>query len=168
MQPINQTVNSGSNATITIASSDSNAHFQWQLMAGATFQDVLDTGIFSGASTNNLLLTNINISNNNDSFRCIVSIGTCTDTSNTAILSVINTTDLPESNFNESIRAYPIPASEKLLIESKQVFVSESYSIVDLSGSREHGFSGKPHFPRNTIFGDERPFARLTATSLVE
>ncbi len=136
LQPINQTVNSGSNATITIASSDSNAHFQWQLMAGATFQDILDTGIFSGASTNNLLLTNINFSNNNDSFRCIVSIGTCTDTSNTAILSVINTTDLPESNFNESIRAYPIPASEKLLVESKQDFVSESYSIIDPSGRK--------------------------------
>ena len=149
LQPINQTVNTGSNATFSIATSDSNAHFQWQLLNGVTFQNMIDTGVISGANTSTLFFTNVNITNNNYSFRCIVSIGTCTDTSNIVVLSVINTTDLTENNIVESIRAYQAPTFDKLIIESNHILAAEDFIIIDLAG--RNICSGKLNGKLNSI-----------------
>jgi hypothetical protein len=86
------------------------AQYQWQTNLGLGYQDLSDFGQYSGTTTPNLQVSGVNITtNNNQAFRCLVTEGNCTDTSNIAVLQV-----LPSSSVNELekiIELYPNPTS---------------------------------------------------------
>jgi hypothetical protein len=91
-QPSSQSVTlSGSNAAeFTVNSAVTNPGYQWQTNLGLGYQNLSDAGQYSGTATNMLTINNLTISNNNQLFRCIVSDGNCSDTTDAATLTILD------------------------------------------------------------------------------
>ncbi len=78
-QPSNTTTTCGSNATITFAATGSVLSYQWQqrTSASAAWTTVTNGGVFTGATTTSLTLTNVPVSMNGYQYRAVIS-GPCT------------------------------------------------------------------------------------------
>lgn len=92
-QPANRELCSGSNTSFSItATSTQTISYQWQVSTngGVSWTNVNDGGIYSGATTNTLSLTNVGTSANANQYRCNVNNVTCTSpvSSNAATLTV--------------------------------------------------------------------------------
>lgn len=87
-QPQSQTVNSGQTAQFVTSTSASNPTYQWQTDLGLGWQNLSNSGQYSGVSTNSLTVSNVNVSNNNQTFRCIITSGSCSNTTDAATLTV--------------------------------------------------------------------------------
>ena len=91
VQPANQTTTCTGNATFTTAASGTAITYQWQesTNGGTTYTNITNGGIYSGATTAALTLTNIPASYNTYRYRAVIT-GTCTaaTNSNAAILTV--------------------------------------------------------------------------------
>lgn len=135
-QPQSQSVNFNDNVQFTAASSDPNANYQWQTNLGLGFQNLTDAGQYSGSSTNTLNVSNVALSNNNQQFRCIVNSGSCTDTSDVALLTVVNNVGLVEQN-QMQLFVYPNPTSSIITIENPQG-LNSNFLVVDAQGREIH------------------------------
>ncbi|MFZ9386702.1 MAG: T9SS type A sorting domain-containing protein [Chitinophagaceae bacterium] len=89
-QPLNQSVVSYADAEFRVTQSAPNTQFQWQTDFGIGWQNLTNSGIYSGVTTDRLKLSRVSIANNGHKFRCIVSSGTCNITSGEAQLTIIN------------------------------------------------------------------------------
>jgi hypothetical protein len=107
-QPSNQTELVGTNAQFVISTSNPNATYQWQTDLGLGFQNISNAGQYSGATNDTLTISNLSISNNNQLFRCIITSGSCVDTSDVAVLTV-NTSTSTSSIPDEFISVLPNP-----------------------------------------------------------
>jgi hypothetical protein len=135
-QPQNQTASFNENVQFTAASSDQSATYQWQTNLGLGFQNLADAGQYSGSSTNTLNVSNVTLSNNNQQFRCIIASGSCTDTSDVALLNVLDNVGLAEQN-QMQLLVYPNPASSIITIENPQGLIS-NFVVVDAQGREVH------------------------------
>jgi blue copper oxidase len=91
-QPVNLLAGVGSIATFKVQMSDTtNATYQWQSNIGFGFQNLQNVGQYTGVNTQQLTVSGVSLSNNNQPFRCIIKKENCELTSNIAILSVVNT-----------------------------------------------------------------------------
>lgn len=70
-QPGNVTTCPGCTTSMTVTSSGS--QFQWQVFSAGVWTDLTDTGIYSGTSTNTLVITNPTPDENNNQYRVVVS-----------------------------------------------------------------------------------------------
>ena len=89
-QPTNLSVCDGLNTTFTAVATGSNLTYRWQVkVPSATYTDVTNTGVYSGASTASLTITGAPLSMNGYKYQLIVS-GSCTPdvTSNEVTLTV--------------------------------------------------------------------------------
>ncbi|HWR33093.1 MAG TPA: zinc-dependent metalloprotease family protein [Chitinophagaceae bacterium] len=91
-QPSNATVCDGSNASFTVAGSGGGLTYQWQVSTdgGATYNNVSNGGVYSGATAATLNITGATFAMNNYRYRCQLSNGICPTPgiSNAAILTV--------------------------------------------------------------------------------
>jgi hypothetical protein len=93
-QPVASTsVCSGNNTSFTIAgSSVQSIVYQWQVSTdgGANWNNVTNTGVYSGATTATLSITGATLSLNNYRYRCLLSNATCAvpTVSNASVLTV--------------------------------------------------------------------------------
>jgi hypothetical protein len=133
-QPINNLVNISNNAQFTIASSDPLATYQWQTNLGVGFQNLSSVGQYSGSTNDTLAIANATLSNNNQPFRCIVSSGSCTDTSVVAVLTVLNNVGLNEVSENNLLSVYPNPANSEINVKSDAKMIGTVYNIYDFGG----------------------------------
>jgi hypothetical protein len=133
-QPINQSVNISNNAQFTTASSDSLSTYQWQTDLGVGFQNLNSVGQYSGTANDTLTIANTTLSNNNQPFRCIISSGACTDTSNVAILSVNNNVGINEFTQNNLFSVYPNPAKSQINVKADAKLLGSIYTIYDNTG----------------------------------
>ncbi len=89
LQPLSQSVLSGTNVSFTINTNTPVVSYQWQLDNGTGFVNLTNAGQYSGVFTNTLNISNVNFSNNNTYYRCIVnSTSGCAATSNNATLNL--------------------------------------------------------------------------------
>jgi hypothetical protein len=87
-QPQASVVMTGSNTSFTTTANA--ASYQWQVNPGTgVFSNITNSSIYSGATTNNLILTNVPFSMNGYTYRVITAAGSCTTNSATASLSVL-------------------------------------------------------------------------------
>ena len=115
-QPINQTVNIGNNAQFQFLTSGSLLNYQWQMDVGIGYVNLSNAGQFSGADTNLLTVSNVNMANNNTDFRCIVTdLSACKDTTNSVKLFVSSGTSIIEQT-NSLVNLYPNPTSDFVTI----------------------------------------------------
>lgn len=89
-QPVNAIICEGSNTAFAVSVSGT-VTYQWQesTNGGTTYTDIANAGIYSGATTATLALTNVPATANNNLYRCIIS-GTCPSINSAAVSLTIN------------------------------------------------------------------------------
>jgi hypothetical protein len=133
-QPANQTININNNAQFTVGSSVPGATYQWQTDLGVGFQNLNSVGQYSGTTDDTLTVSNVTLSNNNQPFRCIVSSGSCTDTSNVAILTVNNNVGINEFTHDNLFSVYPNPAKSQINVKVDAKLLGSIYTVYDNKG----------------------------------
>jgi hypothetical protein len=140
-QPSNQSVNvSAGNTTFSVASSASNPTYQWQTNLGLGFQTLSNAGQYNGVNTANLSVSNLNMSNDNQTFRCIINNNGCVDTSDIAILTIIDDASVFEDNAT-SILISPNPITNQFSISGIEQIVS--LTLMDMNGKLVSSFNEK-------------------------
>jgi len=134
IQPISQSVNISNNAQFTTASSDPLATYQWQTDLGVGYQNLNSVGQYSGTANDTLTIANTTLSNNNQPFRCIVSSGSCSDTSNVAILTVNNNVGINEFTQDNLFSVYPNPAKSQINVKADAKLLGSIYTVYDNTG----------------------------------
>ncbi len=88
-QPSPATISCGLNTSFTVAGNGTAAAFQWQENTGAGWNNIINGGIYSGATTTTLTLTGVPPTYTGYQYRCVLT-GTCTPAtnSNAATLTV--------------------------------------------------------------------------------
>ena len=133
-EPTNQTININNNAQFIVSSSDPSATYQWQTDLGVGFQNLSSVGQYSGTTNDTLTVSNVTLSNNNQTFRCIVSSGSCSDTSNIAVLTVNNNVGIDESSQDNLFSVFPNPARSVINLKAESKIIGQIYSIYDNTG----------------------------------
>ncbi|GAA4039582.1 hypothetical protein GCM10022388_00080 [Flavobacterium chungnamense] len=104
-QPLQQVILTGTNASFSVAATGSGLSYQWEESTdgGTTFLPVSNGGVYSGTTSNNLVLTAVPDTMNTYQYQCVVSGASPCDpvTSNSVLLTVGNTAiTLNPSNVN--------------------------------------------------------------------
>jgi hypothetical protein len=133
-QPTNQTININNNAQFVVGSSDPGATYQWQTDLGVGFQNLNSVGQYSGTTDDTLSVSNVTMSNNNQPFRCIISSGSCSDTSNVAVLTVNNNVGINETLQDNLFSVFPNPAQSVINVKADTKLIGNNYSIYDNTG----------------------------------
>lgn len=133
LQPYSISVLSGSEASFTVAGSDPNCTFQWQTDLGLGWQNLTNAGQYSGVNTSTLTVLNTNASNNNQNFRCVITLGTCSSSSSSAVLTVLPVSVTENENLSFSI--FPNPASTNLTLQIESALIGSEFSIYDAVGN---------------------------------
>jgi hypothetical protein len=133
-EPINQSVNISNNAQFTTASSDPLSTYQWQTDLGVGFQNLNNVGQYSGTANDTLTISNTTLSNNNQPFRCIINSGSCSDTSNVAVLTVNNNVGINEFKQDNLFSVYPNPAKSQINVKADAKLLGSVYTVYDNTG----------------------------------
>jgi len=134
IQPTSQIVNISNVTEFIVGSSDPNATYQWQTDLGVGFQNLNSIGQYSGTTNDTLTVSNVTLSNNNQPFRCIISSGTCSDTSNVAVLTVNNNVGINEFAHDNLFSVFPNPAQSAINIKADTKLLGSVYTIYDNTG----------------------------------
>lgn len=148
-QPTNQTVNINNSAQFVVSSTVPSATYQWQTDLGVGFQNLNSVGQYNGTTTNTLVVSNVTMSNNNQPFRCIINSGSCSDTSNVAVLIVNNNVGINETNQGNLFSVFPNPAQSIINVKTDSKLIGSVYSIFDNNGRVVH--AGKINSENTTI-----------------
>ena len=102
--PQNQSVALGGNATFSVGNS-TDVDFQWQVNSGTGWQNLSNAAQYSGVTSGILTVSNVNASNNNYVYRCIVDYGgtACTATTAEATLTVTCITPIAAPSINGAL-----------------------------------------------------------------
>lgn len=134
IQPLNQIVSKDSNVYFVSGSSNNTSKFQWQQNSGNSFVNLNNAGQFSGAKKDTLVISLVSLNLDNHTYRCIITNGQCSDTSNAALLNV----KYKNGFFNKSLESYlffyPNPAKNFITIESELSAINSKYCIIDALG----------------------------------
>jgi hypothetical protein len=155
LQPSNQFVTTGTNAQLTANSSEPTATYQWQSNPiNFGWSNIPNNQNYSGATTSNLSVNSVDLSNHNQTFRVIATSGNCIDTSNVAVINILDTcitnvtvydtllttvTDTliintqitginPPNNLN-TLKVFPNPASTHITIDYGNFNVMSGYTL---------------------------------------
>jgi hypothetical protein len=89
--PANNELQTGSTAIFTTITSDPSPSFVWQSDLGQGFQTLNNVGKYSGVNTATLNITDVQLSEHNQPIRVISTSGNCIDTSNVAVINILDT-----------------------------------------------------------------------------
>jgi subtilisin-like proprotein convertase family protein len=89
--PVNATVCSGGNTSFTVTGSGTGITYQWQVNTGSGFNNVINGGVYSGATTSTLTLTGIPFTLNAAQFRVVVA-GICSSVNSAPAILTVNRT----------------------------------------------------------------------------
>lgn len=112
--PIDQTVPIDSIATFSVEFEGAVSGFLWQTKIDGIWVDLIDNSHFYGSSTNELTVRNIQLQDDGQNFRCLIS-DLCQTTSEVAHLYVAHVTSI-DLSFNISI--FPNPTSKTLNVNN--------------------------------------------------
>ncbi len=142
-QPSNLEVNSGTIAQFTAISNDKTAMYQWQILQGSQYQDLSNSGQYSGVTTQTLLITGTTMANNTQQYRCKIISGSCTDNSTLATLTVINKSGAVKGLTANLLTVYPNPGDGIFELTVNSKLLGAPFYIYDAYGKML--FSGKLH-----------------------
>ncbi|MBL0359429.1 MAG: autotransporter-associated beta strand repeat-containing protein [Chitinophagaceae bacterium] len=78
VQPADKIISANTNTSFSVTAANASG-FQWQVDQGSGFADVINGGVYAGATTNTLTLTAVPIGYTNYVYQCIVRGGGCAD-----------------------------------------------------------------------------------------
>ncbi len=87
-QPTSKIVSNDKSALFSISIDNAFVDFQWQQKIGNSFINVMNNEQFLGSNNDSLTINNVNLNQNNSSFRCLTSLNNCKLISDTVTLSV--------------------------------------------------------------------------------
>ncbi len=93
-QPSNATLCAGLQTTFTVAATGTTPAYQWQesTNGGGSWNNIVNGGVYSGATTATLTLTGVTAGMNNNQYRCVVNgAATCAASNSTAAILTVNT-----------------------------------------------------------------------------
>lgn len=152
--PSNNTSQTSGSLTFTASTSDLNPNFVWQSDFGQGFQTLNNFGNYSGVNTATLNIANVQLSEHNQPIRVISTSGNCIDTSNVAVINILDTcitnvivydtllttvTDTliinatitglnPPNNLN-TIKVFPNPANDHITINYGNFASMSGYTL---------------------------------------
>jgi hypothetical protein len=91
ISPQSNSLSTGNTATFNASTSDPNPSFIWQSDFGQGFQTLNNIGNYSGINTETLNIANIQLPNHTQPIRVISTSGNCIDTSNVAVINILDT-----------------------------------------------------------------------------
>lgn len=117
----NQTVTPGTAAQLTVSASATVSSYQWQSDLGLGYQNLSNAGQYNGVTSATLTVANTNQGNDNQLFRCVITSGGCTYTSNPTQLRVKSEpTGFADYSIWEGTQLYPNPAKSQVTIRTTQ------------------------------------------------
>ena len=154
VSPLNNQLQTGSTAIFTATTSDPNPSYVWQSDLGQGFQTLNNVGNYSGVNTASLNIANVQLSEHNQPIRVISTSGSCIDTSNVAVIGILDTcitnatvydtllttvTDTlvinatitglnPPNNLN-TLKVYPNPTSTHITIDYGNFSAMSGYTL---------------------------------------
>jgi len=131
-QPVDQTALVNSNVLIYLIARGTNT-YQWQQNDGLGFVNLYNAGPFSGVNTDSLTVSELTTVFNNSLFRCIITNGTCIDTSKTILLTVKNVSGIENFNVNDHVLVFPNPSFGEFTIQTNNC-KEKILNIVDMTG----------------------------------
>jgi len=121
-------------ASFTASTSSLTAIYQWQTNLGFGFQNLNNAGQYNGTTSSTLSVINLSMSNNNQVFRCIISSGSCTDTSDLAVLTVVNNAGINDLSASK-LSIYPNPTNGDFTITGLEIVGTvSSLTLTDMNG----------------------------------
>jgi hypothetical protein len=158
----------GSSVQFVAEANDAGAGYQWQTDLGVGFQNLTNSGQYSGVNTNTLTISNVALINNNQQFRCIINSQTCSLTSSPVVLTVIDDSGLSNEELGAKIRVYPNPTEGMLHLITNPSWNGSGYYVSDPIGKiiqqgtieAENTFINLTHLPAGMYFlkvGDVNP-----------
>lgn len=150
--PQTNSLTTGSTATFTATTSDPNPSYVWQSNFGQGFQTLNNIGNYTGTNTGTLNIANVQLPNHTQPIRVITTSGNCIDTSNVAVINILDTcivsvydtllttvTDTlvinatitginPPNNLN-TIKVFPNPASTHITIDFGNFNAMSGYTL---------------------------------------
>jgi len=152
--PQNYQSQTGGTVLFTASTSDSNPSFIWQSDFGQGFQTLNNFGNYSGVNTATLNIANVQLSEHNQPIRVISTSGNCIDTSNVAIISILDTcinnvtvydtllttvtdtlvintqiTGINPPNNQNTLKVFPNPASTQITIDYGNFNAMTGYTL---------------------------------------
>lgn len=115
-------------------SSDPSASFAWQTDAGSGWSTLTNGGQFTGVTTKTMAINTVTMANDGQEFRCLVTSGDCTDTTDSAELTVIDNIGIDENTGASGLNIYPNPVKELLTVQVLSAMVNRPYTIIDQTG----------------------------------
>jgi N-acetylneuraminic acid mutarotase len=91
LTPSLNSVSTGNTIAFSATTTDPNPSYVWQSDLGQGFQTLNNFGIYSGANTATLNIANVQLSEHNQPIRVISTSGNCIDTSNVAVINILDT-----------------------------------------------------------------------------
>jgi hypothetical protein len=154
ISPASNQLQTGSAATFNAATSDPNPSYVWQSDFGQGFQTLNNFGNYTGTNTGTLNIANVQLPNHTQPIRVISTSGNCIDTSNVAIINILDTcitnvtvydtllttvTDTlvinatitglnPPNNLN-TIKVFPNPANDHITINYGNFASMSGYTL---------------------------------------
>lgn len=133
-QPQSVTVNSGSSAQFSIATSAAGASYQWQTYTANGFANISNGGQYSGVNTPTLTIIGVTAANNQQLFRCVVHTGTSNTPSRIATLTVLNPTGITTQSAKQGFTIAHQPGDAKIIISADEDASGTRYRLYDQSG----------------------------------
>jgi hypothetical protein len=164
----NNTLQTGGNVTFTATTSDANASYIWQSDLGQGYQTLNNYGNYSGTNSENLNISNLQLSNHNQAIRAISTTEECTDTSNVATIkltdtciSLISVTDtliinaqITNTNLPvkiNTLKVFPNPASSQITIDYGNFNEMSGYTLTIVNSLGQSVFSTPINQQTSTI-----------------
>jgi hypothetical protein len=131
--PTTVNTNVGTTAHYTVSSPAADASYQWQKGTHGVYNNITDGGNYSGTSTPDLYVSSVAKSNDGESYRCVITMDVCTDTTSAALLNV-NTTAINSVKAIDGFDVYPNPANDHLVISGSDEHRDAAFNFLDMTG----------------------------------
>lgn len=134
-QPLATSARMQETATFRVSSFDPAASFQWQVNGGGGYVNLTNGTNVQGATDDTLRLLNVALSQNGNSYRCIINRAPCADTSTAGILTVINTTSV-DALTGLNWKVYPNPTSAAWQVVVPETAKPLAWELLNVQGQR--------------------------------
>jgi hypothetical protein len=131
-QPKDVTLKFNKDTFIFVTSSDTTVQFQWQIFIGPHYQNLSNSSKYVGVDNDTLIIKQV--STNNQKYRCVITKGTCADTTNPAILGIIYNSSIADVHSSHVIAVFPNPADNMVNIMVDASMVKSEFNIYDALG----------------------------------
>jgi hypothetical protein len=132
-QPLSYSAPLGEEANFSLSNLGT-AGYQWQTNLGFGWQNVSDAGQYSGTNTAILTVSNVDLDNENQLFRCILESNNCDLISDEVTLNVIPTSVIEE--YPNEFLIYPNPSSGsiKVIVPIGSLDGTHTLNVMDALG----------------------------------